>query len=111
ATLVHKFSSGDAPIRGLMKKILARMALYFGNGCLAMLILSACASGGSSRGPDYDAFDVKPHPATSINEVFSPPKAMPERPSSQDAVFFFKECNPGDARWPSRTGYECDYPF
>ncbi len=86
---------------GLMALVLT---LFSGLGC--------AISTESSNEDDVDvATGSRQHPSSYFIDRFQVQKEMPDRKNTNNVPFYFKKCSEAGENFPSRTSYECDYPF
>ena len=80
--------------------------------CAGMGVLAGCAVGGPSSDDDTLAVntDTRQHPASYFIDRFQVEKELPAHKES-NVPFFFKKCSNAGEGFPSRTSYDCDYPF
>lgn len=82
---------------------------------MALVVMSLIGSGCASKETGYHGVDEvnedsRQHPSSYFIDRFNVEKEMPKNPRS-NVPFYFKKCEEAGAGFPSRTSYECDYPF
>jgi hypothetical protein len=91
-------------------KLSVKLALVIAM-CAGVGAITGCAIGGPSS--DNEAAiktETRQHPASYFIDRFQVEKELPAHKES-NVPFFFKKCSNAGEGFPSRTSYDCDYPF
>ncbi len=77
-----------------------------------LVVTTGCAIGDSrdSQGYSEPAEGSRQHPSSYFIDRFQVQKEIPKNRQS-NVPFYFKKCSEVGERYPSRTSYDCDYPF